>query len=553
MDKRQKIPTVIILGLIWLAALGRDRLWLALDRSIPAWDQANHLTASLNYLQHLQNAHWFDGQWWQHLWKLSSFYPPLTYILTAPFQQLFGASPDGALWVNSFLSSAILLISIYGLGKHLFNQQVGLWAVGLCILLPRLYLVRIEYLIDYPLTALVVCSFWCLTVWRDAKTRKGRWVWGLVFGLCFGLAMLTKQSVLFFLFGPLLWLGGSIVRKKNWARITQLACSFLLFIFIFAPWYSNNWLFFFGTRQTVYDAAIREGDPALNTLRTWTYYFQDLPTAISWPLLMIPLGILLLYSLRKLASLGNPSNKDYGKNFLALVNSQDALSLRWLGLFFFSSYLICSSLLNKDGRYIIPYLPIVAIIGAYGLTLLPRSLAWLRPTTIILAFLLMVFHLFPIGGSLGNYLVHHPYQGKKWPHQNVITEIRNRTPHRKATIGLLTDSAQINHNNINYYGILANFQVYGREIGVRKRYLQQDQDSVDWFLIQTGEAQRHLESQALMVQAIEGSADFQLGKSWDLPDDTLLKLYHRRTAPIEVKPLAHSHTKISLDKVIVPA
>ena len=38
-----KIRIWIILGVIWLGSNFFDRLWLALDKSIPAWDQSNHL------------------------------------------------------------------------------------------------------------------------------------------------------------------------------------------------------------------------------------------------------------------------------------------------------------------------------------------------------------------------------------------------------------------------------------------------------------------------------------------------------------------------------
>ncbi|NES24305.1 MAG: phospholipid carrier-dependent glycosyltransferase, partial [Symploca sp. SIO3E6] len=175
-----KIP---LLGLIWLSGALCDRFWLALDHSIPAWDATNHLTGSLNYLDALQHAQWFSGEWWRSLWMLSSKNPPLIYIVTAPFQQVFGTSPDQAILVN-LLFSAILLGSVYKLGKHLFNQQVGLWAAGLCVLLPRLYEFRIHYLLDYSLTALIAASFCCLTVWRDTKTRRQGWLWSLGFGIC---------------------------------------------------------------------------------------------------------------------------------------------------------------------------------------------------------------------------------------------------------------------------------------------------------------------------------------------------------------------------------
>jgi 4-amino-4-deoxy-L-arabinose transferase-like glycosyltransferase len=309
-DQRSQFKVLLTLGAIWLVGAVCDRLWLALDHSVPAWDPTNHLTGSLNYLNALQHAQWFSGQWWQSLWKLSSKYPPLTYIVTAPFQQLFGTGPDQALLVN-LLFSAVLLGSVYGLGKHLFSTQVGLWAAGVCVLLPRLYIVRINYLTDYPLTALVAASFCCLTVWRDAKTQQQGWPWVLGFGFCFGLAMMVKQTVLFFLFVPLLWLFITRLWQRAWGRLAQLISGLFLSVFIFGPWYRTNWIFLFSTTQNaVIVPGTAEGDPPLNTLAAWTYYWNDLPHAVSWPLLLVPLVGLLLYGRRLFPTFRKGANGD---------------------------------------------------------------------------------------------------------------------------------------------------------------------------------------------------------------------------------------------------
>ena len=157
-----------------------------------------------------------------------------------------------------------------------------------------------------------------------------------------------------------------------------------------------------------------------------------------FPLLLIPLGILLLYSVRR------------WKN-----DARDTASkLRWLGVFFVGSYFICSALVNKDIRYIMPYLPVVAIVLAYGLTLLPTRLAAIRWGTVLLAFLLMCFNLFPIAGTPGKFLVQHfspqaenyPYRGEQLPHREVIGEITNTTPQLQATLGVLPRTVAINHN-----------------------------------------------------------------------------------------------------------
>jgi 4-amino-4-deoxy-L-arabinose transferase-like glycosyltransferase len=50
----------IILGLIWLGSNLCDRFWLILDHSIPAWDQSNHLTKSLQYFHSLNSPEFFN-------------------------------------------------------------------------------------------------------------------------------------------------------------------------------------------------------------------------------------------------------------------------------------------------------------------------------------------------------------------------------------------------------------------------------------------------------------------------------------------------------------
>ncbi|NER50983.1 MAG: phospholipid carrier-dependent glycosyltransferase [Symploca sp. SIO1A3] len=566
-----------LLGGIWLLGALCDRFWLVLDHSIPAWDPTNHLTGSLNYLDALQHARWFSGEWWRSLWMLSSKNPPLTYIATAPFQQVFGTGPDQALLVN-LLFSAILLCSIYSLGKHLFNQQVGLWAAGLCVLLPRLYEVRIHYVLDYPLTALVAASFWCLTVWRDTKTQRQGWFWSLGFGICFGLAMMVKQSALFFLLVPLLWVGLKALWHKAWKRLAELSIGLLVSVFIFAPWYSTNWIFFFSAHQSgIVSAAATEGDPPLNTLAAWTVYWQDLPAAVSWPLLVIPLVGLLLHWLRCLLRLGqvqlkNRQHQDQAE-YSGTSNTADKPSfsqqkgkhpllnsLPWLTIFLVGSYFICSAIVNKDRRYIMPYLPILSVILAYGMTLWPKRWRAVPKYTVGLAVLLMLLNLFPIAGRLGIYLMQtlspanqsYPYRGAKWPHPQVIEEIIRTQPQLQGTVGVMPSLPQINHNNVNYYGALEKFQVYGRKVGQREQQVQQDWRSLCWFLTKSNSEAAYKPSEALLVKTIEETPNFQLQKNWFLPDDTFLQLYHCTQPPIQVNQLEQTLVKVSLDRVTVP-
>jgi 4-amino-4-deoxy-L-arabinose transferase-like glycosyltransferase len=594
-DSEGKI--LLVLGIIWLLGAISDRLWFALDRSVPAWDQADYLTSTLKYLQALQHPQWLSGEWWTNFWLLSTKIPPLAYILTVPFLQVFGTGGDRATLVH-LLFSAILLASVYSLGVQLFNRQVGLWAAAICVLLPGLYRFRLQFLLDYPLTAAITFAFYCLTMWKASEGRRKKeegssatdfitdvtdvtdvtdrtlleertkkkykfspshtpslsassFFWAIAFGISLGLSILVKHTTVLFLFTPIVWLAVGAVRQKAWGRLGQLTGALLLSVAVFGPWAKTNWLLILtgGKRATV-DSAIAEGDPAINTIDAWIYYGQHLPEQVSWPLLLIPLVGLILYWRRRQDS-----------SSIFYLNS-----CRWLAVFWGGAYLINSLNINKDDRYVIPYLPVLSIFLAYCLTLWPsrwgRQIRW---GTIGLAILAMLFHIWPLGGSFGHSLVqiispgnsNYPYLGKEWPHREVIAEIIDREPYLQSTLGVLPSTPEINQHNLNFYGALANFQVYGRQVATNLKQVPQDVRSLSWFLTKTGSQgsirERIKKAQNAAVIAIEKGDKFQLEKTWVLPDNTNLNLYRKRVQPVEIQPLNEARSQVQLDRVTVAA
>ena len=566
--------SLLVLGIIWLLGAISDRLWFAFDRSVPAWDQAEYLTSTLNYLQALQHPQWFSGDWWTNFWLLSTKIPPLVYILTVPFLHIFGTGGDRATLVH-LLFSAILLASVYCLGVKLFNRQVGLWAAAICVLLPGLYRFRLQFLLDFPLTAAITFCFYCLTMWKEevrgkseevrGKSEEGTltnspphplsrssFFWAIAFGISLGLSILVKHTTVLFLFTPIVWLAFGAVRQKAWGRLGQLAGALLLSLAVFGPWAKTNWLLILtGGKRATIDSAIAEGDPGLNTIDAWIYYIQHLPEHVSWPLLLIPLVGFILFYWRNRA------------------DSQSALylkSCRWLAVFWVGAYLINSLNINKDDRYVIPYLPIVAIFLAYCLTLWParwgRQIRW---ATIGLGILAMLFHIWPLGGGLGNSLVQvvspgnssYPYLGKEWPHEEVIAEIIDTEPYLQSTLGVLPSTPEINQHNLNYYGALANFQVYGRQVATNLKEVPQDVRSLAWFLTKTGPQgsirEKIKKAQNAAVAAIETGGKFQLQKSWVLPDNTNLNLYRKRSHLVEVQPLPEARSQVQLEQVTLLA
>ncbi len=562
--------SLLVLGTIWLLGAISDRLWFAFDRSIPAWDQAEYLTSTLNYWQALQHPQWFSGDWWTNFWLLSTKIPPLTYILTVPFFNVFGAGGDRATLVH-LLFSAILLASVYSLSVKLFNRQVGLWAAAICVLLPGLYRFRLQFLLDYPLAAAITLAFYCLTMWkeegsaasnvRDVADRRNQekgkkfylsrlsFFWAIAFGISLGLSILVKHTTVLFMFAPIVWLAAGAVRQKAWGKLGQLAGALLLSVAVFGPWAKTNWLLILtGGKRATLDSAIAEGDPGLNTIDAWIYYIQHLPEQLSWPLLLIPLVGLILYWFRR-------------------QNSSSTLHLnscRWLAVFWVGAYLINSLNINKDDRYVIPYLPILSIFLAYCLTLWPprwgRQIRW---GTIGLATLMMLLHMWPLGGAFGHSLVQlvspgnssYPYLGKEWPHREVIAEILAAEPYLQSTLGVLPSTAEINQHNLNYYGALANFQVYGRQVGTNLKEVPQDVRSLSWFVTKTGPQgsirERIKKAQNAAVATIEKGENFRLAKTWVLPDNTNLNLYRKRRQSVEIQPLNEARSQVQLEQVTV--
>ena len=525
---------LVILGLIWLMGAICDRFWYALDHSVPAWDQADYLNGVLNYAEALQTPQWLSGEWWRSFWLLSNKIPPLNYILTAPLVNLFGTTEDVATLIM-LLYSGILLVSVYGLGIALFDATTGLWAAGLCQLIPGLYYHRLEFILDYPLTSAVTFSFWLLTVYSFSQDKIFSWILGILWGISFGLAILMKQTALFFLFLPLLGIFTNFLWKRQWLRLLQLASSLIVGIAVAFPWYRTNWLLILtsGKRATI-DSAIAEGDPALNTLDAWTYYAKVLPYLLSWHLLLIPLLGLLIYLVRKyFYQRSNTKNLIY--------SSKKA----WMpiGVFFLGGYFLSSLNINKDARYILPLLPVLSLVLAVGLlSWRSRWQKYVLGIIVSLGIILMLLNIFFLGGNTGNAIStifnprtqHHPYTGKPYPHPEVIAQISNTSPYLRTVLGVLPSTTKINQHNFSFYGKQSNAHISGRQVGVRESEILPDSRSLDWFITKTGDQGSIPESQPAMVELVEQGKGFRLQKSWQLPGNSQLKLYHRDRPLVEV-------------------
>ncbi|MDJ1182680.1 glycosyltransferase family 39 protein [Roseofilum casamattae] len=545
----------IALVLIWLVTAVNDRLWFAIDRRIPAWDQADYLNWVLEYWHILQTPEWFSGEWWYQFWLASPKIPPLVYATAAPFLSWFGRSPDATTLVMLFYS-AILILSVYGLGRKLGNSRMGLWSAGLCTLLPGLYRYRLDFLLDYPLAAMVAFSLLHVTLWHfsDSSKHRDRWILAILMGISIGLALLSKQTALFFLFTPIAISGISTLYHRQWQRFLQWLSAMAVALLILYPWVRTNWLLILtsGKRATV-DSAIAEGDPALHTLDAWLYYWKAIPELVSWPLLLMPIIGAIGFAIAKFTKSSDRQTQNQ------LIPERN--KVLFLGGCLVGAYLLCSLNVNKDIRYILPALPLLCVPLAWGLcqweSLSQKWAPKVRWGTIGLASLLLLLNLYPLGGArltqwLSPRATYYPYWGSPAPHAEIIDEIIATEPYLKSNVGVLPSTPTINQHNINYYGQLQDFQVHGRQVGTNSEYTVQDGRSLSWFITKTGDPGSVPSlAQQQITQFIETSGLFAPHRSWPLDDGSTLTLHHQTTPSVQVIPLEQNLSEVRLYNLYV--
>ena len=557
-------PKIIFtLLLIWSISFVIDRIWFSLDHRLPSWDPADYLNGVMLYRDALSSPDFFNTSWWREFWLLSNKIPPLIYIITGAFWQILSPSVANANLVFSFIN-LILIVALFYLGKLFFNDKIALFSCALIQLVPGLYFYRREFLLDFPLTVIVLVSFTSLSYWYFTENKTLSWCLSLLTGIFLGFGLLLKQPFLFFLFFPLVFATITCCWQRHWSKIAQLLLMSVAAIIVFYPWYRTNWLVIFtsGKRATI-DSAILEGDPPLNTLQAWTFYGEVAPYLLSVFLLLVSLFglVYLLLKYRQKAPLKFKKALKFWQRYFYQRKYPEKSTLivtYWLIIFVFGGYLLSSLNVNKDARYILPLVPVLTLlISAFIYSYQGQQKNIFRIGVLTIAFCLMLFNLFPLGGSwltvlLSPKMQHHPYTGEPWATPKVIDAAIATNPYLRMNIGVLPSTNQINQSNISFYGSIPDFQVYGRQVGVREEEVAQDVNALDWFITKTGDQGSIPASQPQTVELVEKGGQFNLLKQWSLPDQSLLKLYQKKELQTIVNPLNTYRSEVKLDSVIVP-
>jgi Dolichyl-phosphate-mannose-protein mannosyltransferase len=328
-----------------------NMVWVELDKRSPYWDMARHLGDSLVTKDSFSFAH--------PLRFLTTYvyYPPFVYWVTDAFYLVLGT----AQWVAILSQAAflaVLVYSTYGIGKILWNRQVGLVSAFFVATTPMFVSMFKWYMLDAPLAAMAALALYLLIRSDSFSSRR----FSLLFGGVCGLGMLTKWT-----FPLVFWLpvAAALVAplrttfaRRSWRPLVNPVAAGLLAFAICGPWFVHNYSQL-RTANALFNkrAAAIEGDPSLGSLQSVLWYAWNL---LDEQLYLIPfLAFLagLVFVFRK--------NESASRNYYPMLTVV-------------GSYVAFTLLDNKDYRFTMGMLPAVAVVAVSWLQFLrPRLRHWL--------------------------------------------------------------------------------------------------------------------------------------------------------------------------------
>ncbi|MDP8259976.1 MAG: glycosyltransferase family 39 protein [Candidatus Gygaella obscura] len=252
----------------------------------------------------------------------SNYRTPFLMLATIPFYFIFGVSQTTAIMSN-MLFFLVLVSSVYGIARILYNQKTAILASLIVSVLPGIFSQSRIFLQDLALSAMVALSFYLLIKSDNFKNFRI----SLIFGVIFGLGLLTKWSYPIFMILPMLFM-------VDWRRVVvkNLFLGLSIGLLIASSWYIPN----------LSNIILRLPKSAFSILNVnndrWYYYLETL-----YDYQLLPVYFALLIS---------------GITFLVLKKE-----------FIFPLFVIFPIVLfsfshNKDARFILPVFFVIAIIIA---------------------------------------------------------------------------------------------------------------------------------------------------------------------------------------------
>jgi 4-amino-4-deoxy-L-arabinose transferase-like glycosyltransferase len=490
------------LGLIWLACLALQRLWLLIHPAYLSWDQADYLNSAVDHgraLGCLARPGWTG---WGGLLNLSPKIPPLASLVNGCVIAVSGEAPDQArLALMVWLAGLLWVIACWG--RQLIGPRFGLLGAALVALSPGIWQVNLRYSLDLPLAAITALALWLLGRWHRSAAPGIPLT--LAASSAVAAAILVKQSALLFVAVPLLAATASAIGNRSKRLLLLLAVAVGLAWVL--PWLHHNWITTLGgTNRAVFESATAEGDPDLLSA-----------AGLSWYALRLPGQAGLISSLGGALGLVLLQRRRRGGDVGALGSDW-----RWLLICAAGGLLLLTLSPNKDERYLAPLLPPVLLLLARGWLELGRQqrlVAWIGGA-------LMLVEL-PASLTAQQRPISAP------PIAAALAPLRQIGTSPPRTVVVVPDERELNEHSVTTAGRSGGDMIVGRHLRAREpKDRQLLRERADWILLGSSPRRRRLQDNLRLSRELEASGTFERlsrvgwnnGRDW-------LELWGRRSAP----------------------
>ena len=516
-DIRLEAAVVFLLS---CALWGVNALWLSRDTEPPVWDMAVHQTYALNYLPKA------DLPPNTRFWERSRNYPPFVHIVIALTFRLFHPGPHVAILAN-IPATLLLLWGIYEIGLAFAGSGAAAWACVLTTLTPFLIWISRETLLDYWLAAWVAAALALLLKTSAFES----WPYSLLFGLTWGLGMLTKWTFAGFVIGPIVYV---IFRHHIWtckARMINCIAAIGIATVASGAWYLPNLQkltrFYFENAE----AGALEGEPPVTSFQSLIYYLRLLEGYQFFALLfcLFIFSVIFVYKRDRFRHGG----------FLTA-----AIVVGWV---------VITLLRNKDPRYSVPLLgPMMVVTGAW---INSWKRGWMTRTikTLLVAILCIQAYAVNFGlrwlpqeivllegyrGQLRydwnlylqNYFhISGPPKREDWKHDAILRRIADHSLERRvqATLALIPDLPRFNGSNFNLLARIRGLNVQTGRPGAALNGIHSFEGFNYIILIEGDQGWAYTTTENLKLNEIvlNHPQTFHLLDSYPLPDGAVARLY----------------------------
>ncbi len=509
------------LAALWAVATAADRTWLALDRRLPSWDQADYINSALDHGRALGLIPPGTGGDWLALLDLSPKIPPLASLVNGTVMAIAGDQPDQASWALA-VWQALLLVVVALWGRQLLGRGFGLLCGTLLLLVPALVHLRVDFTLDLPLAASATLALWLLGRWQAPELAGGRWGQLLAASLAMAAALLVKQSALLLLAGPALWAAVEGLRRRH--RRLQVLLGVVVILALLLPWLQHNWITTLGgTNRAVLESAAAEGDPPVLSWASLSWYVRGLPAQLG-PVLPLPV---LAWALVRATEAWRRHRGGQRRG-----HGGTGLSPGWAWLLgcACSGWFLTTLSPNKDPRYFTAVLPLVVIllarawweIGQWIGLRWGRSWAWVLLVT-------------GVAGASSQAIAIAESQIERRdpaPVAAVTGRLRALVGDQPTTLLVVPGNPELNEQTVSTFGRLSGGQIEGRRLGRARSEHPLVLKRSTWILLATGDQGTDRPFSRELSHRIRADGRFERIADWPWSEGRQVELWKRRpTAP----------------------